>query len=299
MRADVYLTLYGDVASRTRAQRLIADGCVRIDGVLLTRAHTDVDERVEHRLEIVDTLPFVGRGGLKLDGALDAFGVDCREKTALDIGASTGGFTDCLLQRGASLVFAVDSGSGQLAPSLREDERVINIENCNARYLCAEMLGGSFPASGADLAVMDVSFISQTFILPAISSVLSLVIFFMPTISGAFWIMSALTAQLYMIMYLFMFAAAIKLRYSKPDAVRPYKVPGGKFGMWCISGIAWLTSLFAIIVGFIPTPGVREKGTLYVLGYIAFLFIGTLVFILIPLWLYKYSKKSSDPVPEQ
>ena len=130
-----------------------------------------------------------------------------------------------------------------------------------------------------------------------ISSLLALVVLFMPTISGAFWLMSALTAQLYMVMYLLMFAAAIKLRYSKPDAVRPYKVPGGKFGMWLISGIAWLTSLFAIIVGFIPTPGVREKGTMYVLGYIAFLFIGTLIFILIPLWLYKYSKK--NPVQEQ
>ncbi len=130
-----------------------------------------------------------------------------------------------------------------------------------------------------------------------ISSLLALVVLFMPTISGAFWLMSALTAQLYMVMYLLMFAAAIKLRYSKPDAVRPYKVPGGKFGMWLISGIAWLTSLFAIIVGFIPTPGVREKGTMYVLGYISFLLIGTLVFILIPLWLYKYSKK--NPVQEQ
>ena len=134
-------------------------------------------------------------------------------------------------------------------------------------------------------------------ILAVISSLLALVVLFMPTISGAFWLMSALTAQLYMVMYLLMFAAAIKLRYSKPDAVRPYKVPGGKFGMWLISGIAWLTSLFAIIVGFIPTPGVREKGTMYVLGYIAFLFIGTLIFILIPLWLYKYSKK--NPVQEQ
>jgi len=130
-----------------------------------------------------------------------------------------------------------------------------------------------------------------------ISSLLALVVLFMPTISGAFWLMSALTAQLYMVMYLLMFAAAIKLRYSKPDAVRPYKVPGGKLGMWLISGIAWLTSLFAIIVGFIPTPGVREKGTMYVLGYISFLLIGTLVFILIPLWLYKYSKK--NPVQEQ
>ena len=124
-----------------------------------------------------------------------------------------------------------------------------------------------------------------------ISSLLALVILFMPTISGAFWLMSALTAQLYMVMYLLMFAAAIKLRYSKPDVPREYKVPGGKFGMWLVSGIAFLTSLFAIITGFIPTPAVREKGTMYVLGYIAFLLIGTLVFILIPLWLCSRNKK--------
>lgn len=72
---------------------------------------------------------------------------------------------------------------------------------------------------------------------------------------------------------------------------RAYKIPGGKIGMWIVSGIAFLTSLFAIITGFIPTPGVREKGPLYVLGYIAFLLIGTLIFILIPLWLYNHSKK--------
>ena len=124
-----------------------------------------------------------------------------------------------------------------------------------------------------------------------ISSVLALVVLFMPTISGAFWVMSALTAQLYMVMYLLMFAAAIKLRYSKPDVVRPYKVPGGKPGMWIVSGIAFLTSLFAIIVGFIPTPGVREKGTLSVVLYVAFLLIGTIVFIAVPLWLYRWSRK--------
>lgn len=173
MRADVYLVQHGGVASRTRAQRLIEDGCVLLDGCKLLRAHTDVDETVEHRLEIVDLLPFVGRGGLKLDGALDAFAVDCSGRVGLDIGASTGGFTDCLLQRGATRVFAVDSGSGQLAAALRKDARVINIENCNARYLCAEMLGGSFPARGADIIVMDVSFISQTFILPAIAQLLA------------------------------------------------------------------------------------------------------------------------------
>ena len=122
----------------------------------------------------------------------------------------------------------------------------------------------------------------------AISSVLSLVIFFMPTISGAFWIMSALTAQLYMIMYLFMFAAAIKLRYSKGDVPRPYKIPGGKAGMWFVSGIAFLTSLLAIVVGFIPTGNVRAEGTHAVILYIAFLFFGSLFFMAVPLVLYHW-----------
>ena len=128
-----------------------------------------------------------------------------------------------------------------------------------------------------------------------ISSLLAMVVLFMPTISGAFWMMSALTAQLYMVMYLLLFAAAIKLRYSKPDVARAYKVPGGKFGMWLVSGIAFLTSLFAIIVGFIPTPDVRAKGSDYSLLYIAFLLLGTLFFILVPLWLYhRYKVKSAN-----
>ena len=119
-----------------------------------------------------------------------------------------------------------------------------------------------------------------------ISSLLALVVLFMPTISGAFWIMSALTAQLYMIMYLFMFAAAIKLRYSQPDKHRPYRVPGGKWGMWIISGVAFLTALFAIIVGFIPTSGVRAAGTEHVVLYVGFLFFGSLFFVAVPLVLY-------------
>ena len=124
-----------------------------------------------------------------------------------------------------------------------------------------------------------------------ISSLLALVVLFMPTISGAFWIMSALTAQLYMIMYLFMFAAAIKLRYSQPDKHRPYRVPGGKPGMWIISGVAFLTALFAIVVGFIPTPGVRAEGTGHVIGYIAFLLLGSLFFMAIPGVLYRYYER--------
>ena len=132
-----------------------------------------------------------------------------------------------------------------------------------------------------------------------ISSLLALVVLFMPTISGAFWLMSALTAQLYMVMYLLMFAAAIKLRYNKPDVPRAYKVPGGRIGMWLVSGIAFLTSLFAIITGFIPTPGVREKGGMYVLGYIAFLLIGTAFFVILPLWLYNRSRKNQAPAVQE
>jgi amino acid transporter len=98
--------------------------------------------------------------------------------------------------------------------------------------------------------------------------------------------MSALTAQLYMIMYLFMFAAAIKLRYSQPDKARPYRVPGGRSGMWIVSGIAFLTALFAIIVGFIPTPGVRAAGTEHVVLYVGFLLFGSLFFVAVPLVLY-------------
>ena len=125
----------------------------------------------------------------------------------------------------------------------------------------------------------------------AISSLLALVVLFMPTISGAFWIMSALTAQLYMIMYLFMFAAAIKLRYSQPDKARPYRVPGGKAGMWIISGIAFLTALFAIVVGFIPTAGVRAAGPGHVVLYVGFLFFGSLFFMAVPLILYHWSRE--------
>lgn len=123
-----------------------------------------------------------------------------------------------------------------------------------------------------------------------ISSLLSLVVLFMPTISGAFWIMSALTAQLYMVMYLLMFAAAIKLRYSKPDVPRPYCIPGGKLGMILVAGIAFLTALFAIIVGFIPTSDVRAGGIDHIIMYVGFLLFGTLFFIAVPLMLYRYSQ---------
>ena len=118
MRADVYLTENGHVASRRRAQELIAQGCVRIDGKTVPKCSFVVSEG-EHLVEVEETLAYVSRGGLKLEAALDAFSVDVNGLTALDIGASTGGFTDCLLSRGASKVYAVDAGCGQLALKLQ------------------------------------------------------------------------------------------------------------------------------------------------------------------------------------
>lgn len=113
-------------------------------------------------------LPFVSRGGLKLEAALDGFRVDVEGRVALDVGASTGGFTDCLLQRGASRVIAVDVGYGQLHPKLRADPRVVVMERCNARYLEPEDL-----AETPDLATIDVSFISLRIILPVVVRLLA------------------------------------------------------------------------------------------------------------------------------
>ena len=160
MRADVYLASNGYAASRQQAKRTIEDGGVTVDGKTVKKASEEISEG-EHVVVVQNTLAYVGRGGLKLEAALDAFGLDVNTKNALDIGASTGGFTDCLLQRGATQVCAVDSGAGQLAALLRTDSRVRCMENCNARYLTAEEIGGR-----VDLIVMDVSFISATLILP-------------------------------------------------------------------------------------------------------------------------------------
>lgn len=161
MRADVYLTVNRHAVSREQAKRLIAGGCVAVDGRTLCKPSEEIAEGA-HRVEVRDAMPYVGRGGLKLEAALDAFGLEVAGWQALDIGASTGGFTDCLLRRGAARVWAVDAGSGQLAPALREDGRVMSLEHCNARYLTRERLGGA----EVRLIVMDVSFISATCILP-------------------------------------------------------------------------------------------------------------------------------------
>ncbi len=165
MRADVYLTVRGYAPSRQQAKRLIEEGNARIGGIPIHKASDDIPDGTE--IEIRDLLRYVGRGGLKLEAALEAFGMDVTGADALDIGASTGGFTDCLLAHGAATVCAVDAGEGQLAAKLRNDPRVRAIEHCNARYLTAETVGA--PVS---LIVMDVSFISATYIIPRFPALL-------------------------------------------------------------------------------------------------------------------------------
>ncbi len=165
MRADIFLSENGYAESRTRAARLISEGKVIIDGRTVQKASEDISDR-EHTVVITENDAYVGRGGLKLEAALGHFKIDVTGKRCIDIGASTGGFTDCLLQKGAEVVFAIDSGKGQLHPRLLVDERVVNIEGYNARELSREGLGVF------DIAVMDVSFISQTLIHKALSEIL-------------------------------------------------------------------------------------------------------------------------------
>jgi len=171
MRLDLYLSLKRSL-SRSRAKALIEEGNVTISGKTVTKASYEVDENSENLDDIItvneNALPYVSRGGLKLKGALDFFGVAPVGRVCADIGASTGGFTDCLLKHGACKVYAVDSGSNQLAHSLRLDSRVISMEGFNARYLSPEALGEK-----CSLAVADLSFISQTLVLEGIASILS------------------------------------------------------------------------------------------------------------------------------
>jgi len=159
-RLDAVLHERGMFESRESARRAVMAGEVQVEGFPSPKPSTLVTEDTR---VTVDAKPrFVGRGGLKLEGALDHFGVDVRDRVAIDIGASTGGFTDCLLQRGARKVFAIDVGHNQLAWKIRQDPRVVVMEKVNARHLQA----GDLPESG-DLCVIDVAFISLTLILPS------------------------------------------------------------------------------------------------------------------------------------
>lgn len=159
-RLDLLLVERGLCESREKAQRAIMAGQVYLGTQLADKPGMKVAEDAEITLKGRDK--YVGRGGHKLEGALEAFGVDPAGQVGLDIGASTGGFTDCLLQRGARLVYAIDVGTNQLAYRIREDPRVIVRENTNARYLDPR----DFPEPPT-IVVADVSFISLTLILPA------------------------------------------------------------------------------------------------------------------------------------
>ncbi len=162
-RLDSLLVEKGLAESQAQAQALIMAGEVLVDGRAVSKAGTLVAGEVT--ITIVAAPPFVSRGGLKLEHALDRFGLDVSGKVAADIGASTGGFTDCLLKRGASRVYAIDVGYGQLDYHLRQDARVVVMERVNARYPV------TLPEK-VDLATIDVSFISVTRIIPNVAQLL-------------------------------------------------------------------------------------------------------------------------------
>jgi 23S rRNA (cytidine1920-2'-O)/16S rRNA (cytidine1409-2'-O)-methyltransferase len=164
-RLDRVLVDRGLAPTREKAQALIMAGAVLVGGQKAAKPGQPVDS--DAPIEITAQPPFVSRGGLKLDAAIAQFGIRVAGRICLDIGASTGGFTDCLLQRGATRVHAVDVGAGQLDWKIRTDPRVVVHEKLNARYLRPEDIGEPI-----DLAVVDVSFISVTLILPAITPIL-------------------------------------------------------------------------------------------------------------------------------
>src|SRR5262245_45559325 len=168
-RLDQLLVSRGLAQSRERARALVMAGAVRVAGVPAAKAGMLVDETVDVALQQPDH-PWVGRGGLKLAHALDLFEIDVQGRRALDIGASTGGFTDVLLDRGAARVVALDVGRGQLDWRLRTDPRVVSLEGVNARYLRPEHLPEDLRLF--DLVTIDVSFISLSLILPVVPPVL-------------------------------------------------------------------------------------------------------------------------------
>ena len=165
-RLDQILVDRGLFQSRARAQAAVMEGKVKVEGRLDAKSGDKFAEDVSIEL-LEPEHPYVSRGGVKLAGALDHFKIDPSGWDALDIGASTGGFTDCLLQGGAARVFAVDVGTNQLDWKLRRDPRVVSMEKTNARYLRFEQLG-----TRVELVTMDVSFISATLILPVLPPLL-------------------------------------------------------------------------------------------------------------------------------
>jgi 23S rRNA (cytidine1920-2'-O)/16S rRNA (cytidine1409-2'-O)-methyltransferase len=163
-RLDKLLVERRLAASRERAQALILAGKVLVDEQKIEKAGAAVESGAAIRL-LGSDLKYVSRGGLKLEKALEHWGIEVTGKVCLDVGASTGGFTDCLLQRGALRVIAIDTGRGQIDLRLRQDPRVRLLEKTNARYLTRELVG-----EPVDFIAMDVSFISATLVIPAVLS---------------------------------------------------------------------------------------------------------------------------------
>jgi 23S rRNA (cytidine1920-2'-O)/16S rRNA (cytidine1409-2'-O)-methyltransferase len=168
VRLDKLILQRGLASSRERAQALVIAGRILVNEQKVEKAGANVDEGAVIRL-LGDEMPYVSRGGLKLARAIEHWGIEVRGKVCMDIGTSTGGFTDCLLQNGAAQVIAVDTGYGQIDMKLRNDPRVRLLEKTNARYLTADQVWsddeGRTPIS---LVVMDVSFISATLVLHAV-----------------------------------------------------------------------------------------------------------------------------------
>lgn len=169
MRLDIFLVQKGFISSRAKAKELIEAGSVFLNGKPVLKPAWDVNDTDQIDIKKDDICPYVSRGGLKLDFALKSFQISVQGKTCLDIGSSTGGFTDCMLQNGASHVYALDCGKDQIHPSLIFDDRITLLEGYNAKYLNPK----DFPNQPTFVSI-DVSFISQTLILPTLYNLLPL-----------------------------------------------------------------------------------------------------------------------------
>ena len=165
-RLDVLLVQKGILLSRERAKENIMAGNIFVDGIMINKCGRKIDLSANIEFKGKD-LPFVSRGGLKLQKAIVSFGIDLQDKICLDIGASTGGFTDCMLSYGASKVYSIDVGTNQLDPKLRCNEKVVSMENTNIRYLTLDSIG-----EVADFASIDVSFISLDKVIPNLINLL-------------------------------------------------------------------------------------------------------------------------------
>ncbi len=166
IRLDKLLFDKGLVESREKAKALILEGNVLVNGIVVDKAGTLV--KPDDVLTVVSKMPYVSRGGLKLEHAIKTFGIDVKDKIAMDVGASTGGFTDCLLQHGAKKIYAIDVGYGQFSWILRSDDQVVLLEKTNIRYLDGDLVPDKI-----DIATIDVSFISLLKVMPKVLEFLS------------------------------------------------------------------------------------------------------------------------------